>query len=263
MQAIDQTKYEVYELVPGVTCINDALDSTSYLIEGKERALLIDTGWGADNFVDIVRELTTKPIVLAITHMHHDHIRHAARFDTVYMHAADKALLASALDSEPWVERIKPLADGDRIELGGIAIDVLEIPGHTPGSVVYVDAAHQRVFTGDAIGSGAGVWMQVTTAIPLRAYQRSLQTYLDRVAPYGPLVYCGGHIGQCGKPYTGRFNLLCEQVVRDMIVLIDQIAEGTADTQPFHIPGREWPEQPYMAKLRTAGIVYMPSNIEG
>lgn len=262
MQQTDKTKYEVYELVPGVTCIDDFSDSTSYLIEGEERALLVDTGWGEDNLLEIVRGLTEKPVALALTHVHPDHIRHAARFDKVYMHPADKALLMAEADWEPWVEGATLINDGDSIDLGGVVIEALEIPGHTPGSLVFVDAAHQRVFTGDAIGSGAGVWMQVSHSLPLRGFQRSLQRYLERVAPFGPLVYCGGHIGQCGKPYSKRFNLLSEQVVRDMVALIDRIADGTADKQAFNVPGWNWPEQPYIATLGTASIVYMLSNIE-
>ena len=261
MQNPDKTKYEVYQIVPGITCINDYSDSTSYLVEGAGSALLIDTGWGADNFMDILRGLADKPVALALTHMHHDHIRHASRFDKVYMHARDTALLAANQDKEPWVDKVIPVKDGDVFDLGGVRVEAVAAAGHTPGSMAYLDPEHGAVFTGDAIGSGEGVWMQVAAAIPLQAYRRSLHAFLKRLEKCGPLTFLGGHIGQCGKPYTAGFNPLTIATVRDMIALTDAIIKGETDEQPFFLAGREWPEQPFIAHLGKAAIVYMKSNI--
>ncbi len=58
-------------------------------------------------------------------------------------------------------EQFTPVSGGDVIELGGCPVRVLEMPGHTPGSVIFVDEGHKVVFTGDAVGSGVGVWMQL------------------------------------------------------------------------------------------------------
>lgn len=196
----DDAKYRVFEAAPGVIGIDDDSHSTSYLIEGSERALLIDTGWGADNFIELVNGLTRKKVAVALTHMHGDHTRHAGRFEPVYLHGDDIALLRAQEKCPPWVERARPLSDGSLIDLGGLEVEVLAVPGHTPGSVAFADAAHGALFTGDAIGSGVGVWMQVGTAIPLRAYQRGLRHFLARVAPFGPLAYLGGHIGRRARP---------------------------------------------------------------
>lgn len=124
----------------------------------------------------------------------------------------------------------------------------------------YLDEARGFVFTGDAIGSGEGVWIQVDTALPLRAYQRGLRAFLTRLSACGDLTFCGCHIGQCGRPYTAKFNPLTIQTVRDMIALIDEIVAGRAYRRPFSLPGRSWPEQPYIARLGAAAMVYRESG---
>lgn len=56
---------------------------------------------------------------------------------------------------------------GSIIDLGKQTIEVCEVPGHTPGSVVFWNPQQNLLFTGDAIGSGYGVWMQVPQFNPL------------------------------------------------------------------------------------------------
>src|SRR3972149_1765988 len=48
-------------------------------------------------------------------------------------------------------ERIRILADGDRVLLGDRALDVLDTPGHASHHVALVDSATGAVFTGDAL----------------------------------------------------------------------------------------------------------------
>lgn len=259
MANMDWAPYEVFAVKPGVTGINDETDATSYLIEGSERALLIDTGWGDDRFEAIVHSLTDKPVSLAVTHMHRDHILHAGRFETVYMHPADAALLKASGKTEPWVQRVRPLRDGDAIDLGDERVEVIEVSGHTPGSLVFLAPGRGVLCTGDAIGSGEGVWMQVTTATPLSDFQRSLRYLLAWMTPYGDdVTYLGGHKGQ------GKDNPLTLETVRDMIVLIDEIAAGTAEKKLYEIPGKPiWAGEAYIAKHGKADIVYRPVDVLG
>lgn len=259
---MDKTQYRVFPIRPGVTGIDDCTDSTSYLIEGEDRALLIDTGWGDDRFVDIVRGLTDKPIALAMTHMHADHTRHAEHFSPRMMHPDDIALVRAGPAPPAWSADLAPLRDGDSIDLGGLAVSVIAVPGHTPGSLAFLDARHGLIFTGDAIGSGVGVWMQVSTATPLSLYREILLRLLDAVRADDTLVYYGGHIDQCGAPDSPAYNPLTTQTVRDMIALTEALLEGRADATPFALPGREWPEQPYVASHGKASIVYLPSSLK-
>ena len=56
-----------------------------YLLEGDEKALLIDTGYGAENLREYVEKLTSKPILVVNTHYHPDHAAGNGEFEAVYM----------------------------------------------------------------------------------------------------------------------------------------------------------------------------------
>ena len=57
--------------------------------------------------------------------------------------------------------QIKDLKNHQQIELGNFEIEVLALPGHTPGSMIFLDRQNKCIYTGDAIGSGCGVWLQL------------------------------------------------------------------------------------------------------
>jgi glyoxylase-like metal-dependent hydrolase (beta-lactamase superfamily II) len=63
-----------------------------YLIEGKEKAALIDTGVGVGDLKPFIRELTDKPLIVLVTHGHVDHALGAVSFDEVYMSHIDETV---------------------------------------------------------------------------------------------------------------------------------------------------------------------------
>lgn len=60
-----------------------------YLLEGKERCLLIDTGLGICNISNEVSKLTDRPVIAVTTHIHGDHIGGHEYYPNFYVHAAD------------------------------------------------------------------------------------------------------------------------------------------------------------------------------
>ena len=56
-----------------------------YLLEGEEKALLIDTGWGAGNLRTFVEKLTDKPVIVTNTHGHLDHSGGNGEWESVLM----------------------------------------------------------------------------------------------------------------------------------------------------------------------------------
>ena len=56
-----------------------------YLLEGDEKALLIDTGWGAGNLREFVEKLTTKPVLVTNTHGHLDHSGGNGEWESIMM----------------------------------------------------------------------------------------------------------------------------------------------------------------------------------
>lgn len=73
-----------------VTRILDGSDVCEYLIEGNEKALLIDTGYGIGDLKGFVDTLTKKPYEVYMTHAHVDHGGGAYAFGKVHLHHRDQ-----------------------------------------------------------------------------------------------------------------------------------------------------------------------------
>lgn len=76
---------------PGLWLISEPGHVQSYLVEGTDCAILIDTGTGIAPIAPVVRQLTTKPIEVVLTHNHFDHIGGNADFDRLAIHPAGVA----------------------------------------------------------------------------------------------------------------------------------------------------------------------------
>lgn len=238
-------------LRPGVFRIDDYFTSSCYLVLGTEKALLIDTGMSEGDLPGLVRSLTTLPVEVAITHPHRDHMARAAAFDRVYLQEQDieklpayqaqmQEFFGDTGPTAPAPELLMPLREGSKIELGGgVTVETLELPGHTAHSVVFVDDAHESVFTGDAIGSGYIALMICT----LKEYPALMETYregllrfqrhLPRLEGY---AWYGGHFIQengCNVPrqedYLSKasryFLPISGEIVGDMEVLCQKLLD--------------------------------------
>jgi len=73
-------------------------ESHSYLLNGEQYSLLIDTGLGIGNIYEEVRKLTDKPVIVVATHIHWDHIGGHKYFPEFYAHEDELGWLASS----PW-----------------------------------------------------------------------------------------------------------------------------------------------------------------
>ena len=162
-----RTQLEVTWIKPGFWRIDDYFTATCYLIEGRDKALLIDTGMGEGDLLDTVKKLTRLPVEVAITHPHRDHMFRIDRFEKVYLHKndvekirEDENCFAAALSDGGKYPQLVPIDEGSVIDLGGgVTVDVLNLGGHTENSVVFACAHYKALFTGDAIGSGYIVLM--------------------------------------------------------------------------------------------------------
>ena len=62
---------------------------------GDERALLYDTAYGLAPLHDVIRELTSKPYDVILSHGHIDHVNGAFQFDEVWLHEGDLGIVVS------------------------------------------------------------------------------------------------------------------------------------------------------------------------
>ena len=132
---------------------------TLYLLEGTEKALLIDTGYAIGNLRSFVEKLTDKQILVINTHFHPDHAGGNGEWESVMMskYAPDDfpSLAATVGDvntlPHPDYEKVY-LEDGTRIDLGGRVIQVkLAKNCHSNSSLYLLDQTKRMLFMGDEI----------------------------------------------------------------------------------------------------------------
>ena len=81
-----QEWFVVYRLLEGTYAIYEPFqfeEAISYLLEGEDRAVLVDTGTGIGDIKAVVAELTALPVSVVLTHEHYDHVAGAWRYDSI------------------------------------------------------------------------------------------------------------------------------------------------------------------------------------
>ena len=77
------------KILPDVYSITDIAGTNCFLILGKKKAALIDTGIGLGSLKSCVQEITDLPLIVIGTHGHLDHLGGAGEFDQVYLNPLD------------------------------------------------------------------------------------------------------------------------------------------------------------------------------
>ncbi|MBP5329088.1 MAG: MBL fold metallo-hydrolase [Spirochaetaceae bacterium] len=212
-----------------------------YLVEGRDYALLIDTMMGWGNLNDFCKTLTDKPVKIVNTHAHWDHIGGNFNFDSCYLHPRDIALFNDSVnytkqqifdvakqmakdefknllelddnytDSKPM--KIFPVYGGDEFDLGDKKIEVIEVGGHTAGSIVLIDRKTRIAYSGDACNSNT--LLELPTSLPVAVYMKSL-LHLKEFQPEFDMMY-GGH------------EILDATIIDEAIETVAKVIAGTDD----------------------------------
>lgn len=170
------------------------------LIVGEDKALLFDTGWGIGKLKETVREITDKPLIIVNSHGHVDHVNGNTQFEEdIYIHPKDMELckahscaqmrqfmlmpletahaIPDDFDKEVFLlggaGSLKPVEEGSVFDLGGKTLEVIELPGHTVGSIGLLYREEKILFVGDAI-NGA-LLLSGPEATSLDEYIRTLE----------------------------------------------------------------------------------------
>ncbi|MGH2987265.1 MAG: MBL fold metallo-hydrolase [Solirubrobacterales bacterium] len=135
--------------------------------DGAERGLIVDPGEEPERILRLVDELGIGIDAILLTHTHFDHIGAVAPVASatgapVYCPEIEVPVLADIMS---WVppgfgpfesyDADHALAGGERLELAGFEIDVLQTPGHSPGHVTYSIPAEAALFSGDVLFQGS------------------------------------------------------------------------------------------------------------
>ncbi len=242
-----------------VYLIDDAGESTCYLVTGRERALLIDTVNGMENLKEIVKELTPLPITVVNTHGHGDHIFGNVYFEQAYLHPADFALHDMSFAFPPAAEELKkqglkparllPLLEDAVFDLGGIALGVIPVKGHTPGCVALLCRKHRMLFSGDAVIGH--LWMQLEHSLPLSVLKQSLAALIENHGSEFDLIFTGHSKGPEDKA-------LAEELLRGANELLNGKCE---QDMPYPWFGRTDMAHPVNPE-GTHKIIYNRTNLD-
>ena len=177
-----------------VYLLDDHHESTGYLVIGEKKALVIDTMNGFEDVKAVARAYTDLPLMVVNTHGHPDHIYGNIYFEEAYMHPDDYEIAMEAcLDQEFQAEiakygkKMPPFKDilpGETIDLGGLHLDVIGLPGHTPGSILLLLKEDRILFTGDAVNHH--LWMQLPLCTSMKILRDNLEKilYLEKEADH-------------------------------------------------------------------------------
>jgi hydroxyacylglutathione hydrolase len=173
-----------------------------YLIFGKDRALMIDTGAGENDigrFVQTVvrkwllmRKRESMPLIVAHSHAHGDHIAGDQQFQGVPNVTFVPATIAA--DSKEFNIATWPDSIGS-IDLGGRVLDVIPTPGHERNHIMFYDRRTGVLLSGDNLYPGR---LYVTDFPAFVASTERVVQFTD-----GKIVthLLGCHIEQSSTPY--------------------------------------------------------------
>ena len=180
------TAYPLHSLAPGIDFIEipDGGGFSCVFLAGPEKKrLIIDTSL-PENAPRLIATLESNRVApgdiagIVITHGHHDHYG-GARALKEWTTAPLMAHAHTAAQMED-VPVDKPLSEGDRIEAGGLALEVLHLPGHDEGELGLWEATRRYIFVGDLIQGGfdaSGNWLGLFTDIVKQ--RKSLKRVMD------------------------------------------------------------------------------------
>ena len=151
---MDEPYFKSWKLAEGVWRILSSGDY-SYLVEGEDEALAIDSGYGAGNIREYMQTLTDLPVRrIANTHDHFDHTANNSYFEMAYMSEATVPLATRPFPSFSGIEfprdyPITVLHNGDTVPLKGRDLQAFLIPDHAVGSMAFLDRKGRILFSGD------------------------------------------------------------------------------------------------------------------
>lgn len=257
------------QVATNVWCIDDHGIDNIYLVLGSDSALLIDTGFGLGDLPAYVKSITNLPLIVINTHGHPDHTGGNYQFKTVYAPVRDFELIDYFKSPErriPAVNSIlsnfkinkdelfddtvnlkpvelKPLSEGHIFRLGGRNLEVISVPGHTPGAICLLDIENKLLFAGDHCNFL--VWLHTPDSLPLEVFLQSLKKIQVRATEFSTIM--PGH----GSPVETSF-------INEQISCVESILDGSCEGKFYE----SFAGNGMICTCEKASITYNPENLK-
>ena len=222
--------YETAGCADGITRIRERWVSPMvrcniWHVRGRRHDVVVDTGFGFRPLVDEVAALRERPVVAIASHTHFDHVGGHHQFAERWAHRAEADVLSDPDDhrtvwdlyrDDPLLERLpepgfdtsawtvapapvtRVLDHGDEIDLGDRVLEVVHLPGHSPGSICLLERATRTLFTGDVVYDG--VFFDHLFHSDRELYRESLARLRELPAD----TFHGGHEDSFGRDTLER-----------------------------------------------------------
>ncbi|MCR5255756.1 MAG: MBL fold metallo-hydrolase [Acetatifactor sp.] len=236
--------FNIEKIRENITSIADPTGVRAFLIEGRDRAALVDTCCGIGNIKEPVQTLTNLPLTVICTHGHVDHAGGAYGFEDIYLNEKDFEVVKTHTTIEKRMgfglacgfdctvedmipqktDAYKPLRDGQIFDLGGLTLECVEMTGHTPGMTSILIKELKTLILSDACNPFT--YMFLPESASLETLKASLNRLLSGKYDFDTVWISHGDY------------LVPKTVINDVIECCDEIYADTDDKIPFESMGR-------------------------
>ncbi|MBN2773737.1 MAG: MBL fold metallo-hydrolase [Prolixibacteraceae bacterium] len=248
----NDTWFKISEVGPKTWLLEDHGDDNIYLLEGDDKALIIDTGMGNADLLGAVRKITDKSLFVVNTHGHPDHSGTNYQFDKIYLHRDDVEAAKMFSGKKPnqnnqfigeiFNPEFIPVSEGYKFDLGNRVIEVMETPGHTPGSICFLDVKNKFLFTGD--NNNSLVWLFLDGCLPLSEYLKTLEMQVSRLDEFTTL-------------YPGHGPAMSSEFIIDQVNCVKTILDGTCEPRPYE----SFVGEAKICSSGNASVAFNPENL--
>jgi Zn-dependent hydrolases, including glyoxylases len=239
--------FQIEKLSERVTRIYAFSTELMYLVEGDEKAALLDTGSGIGSLKACIQKLTDKPVIVLHTHGHVDHALGASEFEEIYMNRLDDYIYKehskmefrkAGLVLSPYQDEItekdiipavpcdafRDLKGGMSFDLGGATVEIYDCPGHTKGSVVMLLKEERALLLGDACNTFTFLFDDYSLTV--EEYEKSLEKLKEELEGKYDTVYLSHRGGNGSK-----------NMIQEVIQVCKDIKNQNVDDIPFEFMG--------------------------
>jgi len=247
---VERIADRTYQLTEG----QGVLPCNTFLVDGGEEALLIDTGLGIGDLRAVVGDLVDGDVRVLLTHSHWDHLGAGTQFDDVVINGRERApdgtvsldvledeyaqrpaeFMSNWLDTgqdlpdgfDPEGFSIDPIADvgtvapGDTLVVGDRELELVGIPGHTPGLLAVLDREAGVCHGSDILEPGIEIFAHFLDS-DLGDYRESIDRLVDYRDEGAFDTLTIGH----GDPIRGEGLSVLDEVQR----ALDAVANGETE----------------------------------
>ncbi len=217
-----ETVYEVRELFENTWMLEDG-HVRIFFLAGTETLLIVDSGISCPDIRAAGKQVSPLPQELFNTHADPDHISANAAFESFYMHPSEAHVYRHLRHGKG---KMIPVFDGDLIDLGGRKLEVIHLPGHTPGSVTLLDKENRALIGGDPIQADGDIFM-FGSHRDLEAYIGSLRRLMKRESEFD-MIYPSHAKIPVGK-----------DVIPELIKGAEKILAGKIPGEPRQVHGTD------------------------